>query len=518
MKKLLLFTVFLTLCFPSLGANELIHSDYDNYFKYLELTGRAESPFISYQSFSNNDWQYLDSENPWMSRMGNNRNIYSTEKMSIAFLDPEILFTANSLHQYGMNDGAMWQGKGLNGRLQAGISFKSKYVDITFYPQIWFAQNLEYEIMPTTKWSDFGYFMGNIDLVQRMGDSAIFQFDFGQTDLRFNFKKFTFGFSTEEIWLGPSRTNGLILSNNSAGLPHFDIGFRKIDTKIGSFEGRFVWGLLRESDYFNDDPEDDLRLFSLATAAFNIKWLPGLNVGFNWSAQTPGGDFEARDFFILPITLFISNSDNNYNDNDQKVSITFDWKFPKVGFEIYGELGWEDFNSSFLQIPDHTLFYTLGGFYVIPINEKRGLILNFEHTDLGVSDTQEIIFDTHSVSNYYTHHIVTQGYGNIGQVLGAGIGPGSDSQFASIKYYDSWGSVELFAFRHNKNKTYIYNDVTNSQWDLNVEFSVGLNNLFFIGPFDINTSIVVTGEMAAMYTQGNDQFNFHGELGFRYKY
>lgn len=517
MKRLLLSS-FLFFAFFTLGANELIHSDYDNYFKFLELTGRAESPYISYQSFSNNDWLYEDSENPWMARMEKNRELLSTEKITLEILDPEILLTFNSLHQYGINDGAMWQGKGLNGRLQAGISFRSKYVNITFYPQMWFAQNLDYELMPTSTWSPYGYFMGNIDLVQRMGDSAIFQFDLGQSDIRFDLWKFTFGFSTEEIWLGPSRVNGLLLSNNSAGLPHFDIGFRKIDTKIGSFEGRFVWGLLRESDYFNDDPDDNLRLFSLATAAFNIKWLPGLNIGLNWSAQTPGGNFKARDFFIIPITLVINNDDNEFNDNDQKVSITFDWKLPKAGFEFYGELGWEDFNSSFLQIPNHTMFYTLGGFYVIPINGKRGLLFNFEHTDLGVSDTQEIIFNTHSVGNYYTHHRVTHGYGNIGQVLGAGIGPGSDSQFASLKYYDFWGSVELFTFRHNKNKTYIYNDITNSQWDINVELSVGLNSLFFIGSFDINASFVVTGEMASMYIKGNDQFNFRGELGLRYKY
>lgn len=514
----ILYTFFLTLSFFTLEANELIHSDYDNYFKYLELTGRAESPFISYQSFSNNEWQYENSENPWMDRMGKDRIFFSTDKFSLAILDPEILFTANTLHQYGMNDGAMWQGKGLNGRVQAGVSFNSKYLDIAFYPHVWFSQNLEYEIMPSVTLSPYSYFMGNIDLVQRMGDSAIFQFEFGQTDIRFNYWKFTFGFSTEEIWLGPSRVNGLILSNNSAGLPHFDIGFRKIDTKIGSFEGRFLWGLLRESEYFNDDPEDDLRLFSLATAAFNIKWLPGLNFGLNWSAQTPGGDFEARDFFIIPITFVISNEDNDYNDNDQKVSVSFDWKFPTAGFEFYGEFGWEDFNSSFFKIPEHTLFYTIGGFYIIPVNGNRGLVFNFEHTDLGVSDSQEIIWNSHIVPNYYTHHRVTQGYGNIGQVIGAAIGPGSDSQFASLKYYDTWGALELFVFRHNKNKTYIYNDVTNSPRDLNVELSVGLKNLIFIGPFDLNSSLVFTLEKGAMYTKGNDQINIHGELGLRYKY
>ncbi|MBN2656109.1 MAG: hypothetical protein JXR86_03555 [Spirochaetales bacterium] len=453
-----------------------------------------------------------------MKRLERDRAFYSNDKISLELQDPELLLTANSFNQYGKNDGAMWQGKGLNGRLQAGISFRSKFVDITFYPQIWFAQNLEYEILPGINPSPYSSFFGNIDLAQRMGDEPLFEFDFGQTDIRFNFWKFTFGFSTEEIWLGPGRINGLILSNNSAGLPHFDLGFKKIDTKIGSVEGRFLWGLLRESDYFNDDSSDDLRLFSSASIAWNFVWIPGFNIGLNWSAQTPGGNFEARDFFVIPLTFLRQAESNETNDNDQKYSITLDWKFPDSGFEFYGEFAFEDFNGGGTHTPDHTLFYTLGGFYVVPFSQQRGFIVNFEHTNMGVSDSQELIWDTQATPDYYTHHRVVHGYGNLGQVLGASIGPGSDSQFGSLTYYDFWGSAELFVMRHNKDKTYIYNDVNNDTGMINVELSFGLNGLIFLGPFDLNAGFVVVSEISNLYIEGNDEWNFHGELGLRYRY
>ncbi len=518
MKKLYILAIILLFSISFLNANELINSDYDDYFKYLELTGRAKSPVLSYHSYSANNWIYNDSVNPWSKRMELDQTIYKNDWMSLKLLDPELFLSFNSTHQWGLNDGAMWQGKGLNGMVQAGISWKSKFVSITFYPKIWFAQNLFYDILSPASYS-FGSIDVNIDYPQRMGDEPLFNFDFGQTDIRFTAGGFTFGFSTEEIWLGPGKKNALIISNNSGGFPHFDIGFTRLDTIIGSFEGRYLWGILKESDFFTSTSDDDWRLFSNISLAYSPFFIPGLTIGVNWSAMTPGGNFEVADFFVIPLTILGVQESNFTNDNDQKASVSVEWTFPEVGFQFYGELAWEDFNSSPLQIPEHCMFYTFGGSQAIQINNERGFLLNIEFSNLGVSDSQRLIWSSQTVANYYTHGRVIHGHTNNGQILGAAIGPGSDSQFFSLKYYDFWGSAELFFLRHNKNKTYIYNDVvTYDHHNLNVDLNFGLKSLIFIGPIDLFCEFVLTYELSHNYIAYNDIFNFYGKLGVRYRH
>jgi len=179
----------------------------------------------------------------------------------------------------------------------------------------------------------------------------------------------------------------------------------------------------------------------------------------------------------------------------------------------------EDFSSTYVQIPEHTVFYTVGGAQTFEINRQRGFLLRLELSNLEVSRSQNLIRDSDIVANYYYHHKVIHGYTNNGQILGAGIGPGSDSQFFSITYYDTWGSVEMYLFRQNKDKTFVYNDTsTYSQNNLNAEICFGLKGLIFLGPIDLSTEIVFINERSNLYIEDNDFIQFHGELGLRYRY
>ncbi|RKX89461.1 MAG: hypothetical protein DRZ90_17125, partial [Spirochaetes bacterium] len=217
-KVSLVILVFLLLPTSMLQSQERINSPYDEYYRYLMLQGQSENPSILWHSRSNNRWETPEDagSHPWGDRL-TRKEIPLGEESKLVFTDPELYLSANSAWAQGYNDGAIWQGKGLNGRLRAGISFESPMWLLTFDPEIWFAQNLEFDIVPpSSSQSDpYGYWKDELDYPQRLGNSFITQFSLGQTDLRFRYGVFTAGVSSENIVLGPARFNPVILSANA---------------------------------------------------------------------------------------------------------------------------------------------------------------------------------------------------------------------------------------------------------------------------------------------------------------
>ena len=70
--------------------------------------------------------------------------------------------------------------------------------------------------------------------------------------------------------------------NNATGVPHLDIGTSKpMDTKWGKFEFKIFWGLMDESDYFDEDESNDQRYPTGAVFGFQPKFIevpgPGIN-------------------------------------------------------------------------------------------------------------------------------------------------------------------------------------------------------------------------------------------------
>ena len=523
-KVSLVILVFLLLPTSMLQSQERINSPYDEYYRYLMLQGQSENPSILWHSRSNNRWETPEDagSHPWGDRL-TRKEIPLGEESKLVFTDPELYLSANSAWAQGYNDGAIWQGKGLNGRLRAGISFESPMWLLTFDPEIWFAQNLEFDIVPpSSSQSDpYGYWKDELDYPQRLGNSFITQFSLGQTDLRFRYGVFTAGVSSENIVLGPARFNPVILSANAEGFPHFDIGITKWDTRIGSFEGRYLFGFLEESENYNTNPDDDWRLMTGLTGAYSPSFIPGFTFGINWTVLTPGGDFAFKNWFIPFLTLTPWHEGNTVNDDDQRLSFTLDWTFPKAGFSIYGEYGREDYapgQYDFTAI-EHTGFWVLGISQALPINTIRGFMVSAEIASLAVSRTQNLIFSTESIRNYYTHHRVLHGYTNGGQILGAGMGPGSDAQIIKIDYYDTWGKANLIFQRRSIDKMYVYSDpVGNDLYNLNVEFLFGGGALFFAGKWDIETSLAATYKWNHNFIPHNLKWNVFAAVETRYRY
>jgi hypothetical protein len=59
-------------------------------------------------------------------------------------------------------------------------------------------------------------------------------------------------------------------------------------------------------------------------------------------------------------------------------------------------------------------------------------------------------------TTFYAHHIITQGYTNQGQWLGAGIGTGGNSQYLGFKLYYPKGYGHIFVQRSNPDLDYTW--------------------------------------------------------------
>jgi hypothetical protein len=170
---------------------------------------------------------------------------------------------------------------------------------------------------------------------------------------------------------------------------------------------------------------------------------------------------------------------------DQKASLAVSYLLPSVGFEIYGELGIDDFlvggPVGYLRYPFHTMVYTAGLRKAINFtSEIHGLFL-FEWNNMNMS----VDYQFQGRYSFYFHHLITHGYTNRGQTLGTGTGWGGNSQFLQFELYYPKGTSSLFIQRNNPDDNYVISKsikTTNvsfrwENWTAN--FNIGLSTLYY---------------------------------------
>lgn len=518
MKKPSAFTVFAAaLLFFSIGAaysQEALKSTEEEYFDFLSLLGLTERPALNYRTLSDSVWAIKETDtgnttaedsdteanadskaetinrpektpHPWQNNnLGTKKTLWKSSaentnwftnglKRSVALkiYGPEWFNSYNTAAPYGQNDGALWQGKGYNTSLTAGVRLEAYGFEVTVKPQVAFSQNLGFEIMPGVYGSEYSYFWaGNIDLVQRYGDSSFWTFDWGDTELRWSWNTFTIGFGFQSPWLGPAWLNPMLGSNNSGTYPKFDIGLRRTKVTlpwlgwyIGDIEGRIWCGKLSESDYFDNDSSNDYRQLTGFSIAYSPAFLPELTFSINKISIARWDEKSIK--YLNPF----------YDTNaveDQKCSFAVDLLFPAVGFEFYGELGLDDYNSRGFANPFHTAIYTIGAKKEISFFQKFSYFKKF-------NIRPEIIFEWNNFEmsqdfqlqwhymGYYSHGLIKQGYTQDGQIIGAGSGYFGNSQYLALRTYFSKGDITFFIHFNKPDTNYLNNkgiDTKEDDW------------------------------------------------------
>ncbi|AEF81612.1 conserved hypothetical protein [Leadbettera azotonutricia ZAS-9] len=487
----------------SINAQESLKSIEEDYYFFLSLQGFEPYPTLNYRTLSDSTWSFKkQTEHIWQEQnLGTKHPLFND--FSIRIYGPELFASYNTASPYGQNDGALWQGKGLNSSLTSGARFEGYGIELTFKPQLSFSQNLDFDLIQremsgfnyTDKAEKYGYFWGTIDAPQRFGDNPFFTFDWGDSEIRYTWKTITIGFGTQAIWLGPSYLNSILHSNNAPTYPKFDIGIRKqpmtipwINWYIGDIEFRIWVGYLSESKYFDNDDSNDHNMFHGLSFAYAPSFLPGLTLFINRVCIVP---WEWENLkFIVP--------KKNNTTEDQKMSFGAYYLLPQASIEVYSELGIDDFTvggfEGYLRYPFHTMTYTIGLKKIINIVPKQKLYgeIIFEWNSMEMSQD----FQFQWAYSPYSHGTIKQGYTNQGQWLGAGSGWGGNSQYLEFKLYYPKGTSSLLIQRTNPDNNFLYSkaiEASASQDNLERQYYTSWKSNFIIG---INTRYFVTKQIS----------------------
>lgn len=458
--------------------------------------------------------------------------------LKIQLLPIEMVQQYNSHHPEYFNDGAMIPARGLQSYVSIGIYAEYGPLQIQFKPEYIYSANKSFE--------GFEHYFGtqfynkpttNIDFPERFGEKSFNKFYWGQSSIKITYKDISFGMSTENLWWGPGMRNTLLMTNAAPGFTHLTLNTAKpIKTKIGSFEGQVISGRLEASGYTSNQPED-WRYINAMIISYQPKWVPGLFLGLVRSFQIYKEDRGTKLSDYLPVIIPIgkNKAGGSYEDKarrDQLISLFMRWLWVKSQAEIYFEYGRNDHSwdkrDLILQLA-HSNAYILGFTKLIPLasQTQKAISINFEVTQLEAGPST---INRHGGS-WYQHGQVVHGYTHEGQLLGAGIGPGSNLQTLNVSWVNSLKTVGLQIERFVHNNDFWYNNIKDiranwvdlsatiyGNWDYkNFEFSArmkfvkSLNYQWVYYPKLGDNSYFWEGE-------GWDVFNFHARIGVIYRF
>ncbi|WP_158798506.1 capsule assembly Wzi family protein [Pedobacter sp. L105] len=460
----------------------------------------------------------------------------------------------DSNHPYGWNDGAMIPSRGYQTMLSGGFFVKYGPLSIQLRPEFVYAENKAFQGFSYSGRSDAeltGYytFYNIIDNPERFGNGTYSKANWGQSSIRLTFGSISFGLSNENLWWGPGIQNALVMTNNAAGFKHFTLNtVRPIHTAIGSFEAQIIAGKLENSGLtplaqtttstgtnlfvpYNND----WRYLTGFNISYQPKWVPGLFLGFirdfaSYEEDLKG--FKSYFPFFTPVQKVDAGLQGDPFSRDQRISMYARWVFQKARAEIYFEYGLND-NSynfrDFLGSPDHARAYIFGFTKMIPIPAKKGefIQINAEVDQL----SQSVDRLTRQSGGFYQHYQVTQGYTNIGQILGAGTGSGGDLQSLEVSWVKGLKKMGLIFQRYEHNADFYDAAIgdLNGQSRRWVDFSMGVQgawnykNLIFTaklqGVKSLNYEWIMKDYTPdEYYVPHNDVFNLHGELGVTFRF
>jgi hypothetical protein len=375
----------------------------------------------------------------------------SWRELRFGIIQPYADVTWNSDLPFSLNDGVQWAGRGLTFTTSGGIAARLGRISVNLAPQIWRTENLSIFVRPPGDTSRRGFsnpwHIGNIsaDLPLRFGYHGSTAIDFGESAIWATGRGVAAGFSNESQWWGPGIRNALLMSNNAGGIPHaFVRTASPVRTPWGDVEGRFMIGGLTESRFFDVHKWNNLRSLSGAVVTFRPSGEPGLTVGLERVVYANVSDMFTLAQHSLDVLARWGQwggirVPKNRHGAEQISGLFGRWIFPTSGAEVYGEwarlIGPSSLRS-LLVAPQYSQGFTVGVQWVTPHPELPWYRLQVEFTNLEQSPTSRSA-DTVS---FYTSAAVPQGYTQRGQIIGASIGPGSQSQ---------WGALDRLARRYD---------------------------------------------------------------------
>lgn len=461
----------------------------------------------------------------------------SNKKLAIKALPIILTQQYNTSSPYGWNDGAMIPAKGYQTFMSTGVYAKYGILSMQLKPEYVYAINPDFDIFPLTETDrarEFNIiYLNHTDLPAPYGDQSYSKLNWGQSNIKLNINKFSIGVSTENLWWGPGTRNSLIMSNNATGFLHFTLNTKQpVETFIGSFEGQIISGKLEGSGLKNPKsqfiidgvdyelPKNDAwRYINGLSINYQPKWIPGLFVGLNRTIQVYRDDMGHGFSDYMPIFAPFQKKKLEGEDaknRDQLASLFFRWAMKESKFEFYGESGWNDHSQDITDLfhsPEHSRAYLFGFNKLFMLNktENKYLKVSFETTHLEQSADRIV----RSGGSWYRHYYILHGYTNKGEVLGAGIGPGSNLQTLDFSLWQKnkiWG-IQVERYAHNMDFFYDAYTGYNNKW-VDLMFNTYAYQKF--GKLDIQAKLNTSVSNNYQYQYENRKINMQFQLSLQY--
>lgn len=398
-------------------------------------------------------WQTLQQYHPW-----SNHPFFHLKKDNTTFTDwfiytPRVFRSYNTEIPMGYNDGALWQGRGENYSLTAGVGASVGPLSIVVRPVFTSVENREFRLSRFPRLdglSEYARPLMNIDMPQRFGQESIQEFYLGDSFIQMDYKGWAAGISNQRIWTGPAIYNPLMLGYNAPGFLHAFAGTQKpFEFRYGSLETRWFWGSLEESGFFDENPSNNRRVVTGFTFNYSPDFVRGLHLGFSRVAFSyyPANGLDASDFlmaFRLSQTDDVTNPEEAFHT---MMSVFGRWVFPEAGFELYAEWGRNDNRREIRDLllePEFNRGYILGFLKTFDLTSRRKLLLSTEFTNV---ENSSVSSQQRDFNTWYEHDVIRQGFTHKGQVLGTAAGPGSSTQVMKLSYYEKKGMLGVSAQR-----------------------------------------------------------------------
>ena len=477
----------------------------------------------------------------------------SSSKIRISLLPVDYITSYNSKVPYNYNNGSMIPSKGLQQIFSPGIHFNFGLISIQLKPEYVFSENKffngfsenHYDVIWERRYNAWNKY----DIPERFGDESFKKTYLGQSSLKLNFKNFSIGFSSENLWWGPSIRNSIMMSNNAKGFNHFTFNSNKpLKTSIGNFEWQFITGKLDPSRFTPPQPdkkyqktklyvpktdntgiENPSRFFQGYVLSFSPKWIKGLTIGHIKWVQTYNSFFDVKLKNVSGLNYYFPVFDSKINYNgyrDGANGFFFRSLWVDSNAEIYGEFYKKESNQDFQDSPiAHTL-----GLQKLFKQKKKNNYLKFSWEWTKLEQESPNLID--NLVSFYSHDKIRHGFTNRGEVIGSWIGPGSNSQFFKISsLYNKRDISFALEIIDNDNDWYYYAYSDNKDYrrywkSYNVHFEyINKFKNFWISAKLVHSSNLNYQweldnelELEEWYRPGVDVNNFHSTINLSYHF
>ena len=467
MRYLYIIFSFVSLCLTTNAQNFQLE---DTQYDFIRI-----KKIINQDSTNDNSFNIRNTNLYWSIKLDtiNNKSGFNAK---LLFLNHTVQHNSNL--PIGFNDRNFIPSVGLQQKSSIAMLIKWGKLRIHLQPELISSQNLpgeEFIENPTDSFyrRDFYWNVRNkIDNAFKFGSNTPFtSFNLGQSSIRYQSKTISFGISNENLWWGPGLRNSLILTNNASGFLHFTFNtIKPIRTRLGQIEFQSIYGQLDSSrltindfDNFNNNSNFVEKKINIHrrilgyVISWKPKWFEGLFIGMAGARY-----FYNSEVIPLPSPNILSYE--NRLKKESLSSIFFRYQMPKDNAEIYMEFGRA---KKFIALPNligDTIptAYTVGLRKAFLLKSKKGfptsgaILVSIELTKLQLPDNR-LIFNSNNITgvpktnSWYTSSYIKQGYTNQGQVIGASIGPGSNSQTLSISWLKGYKKLSFNIERINYN-------------------------------------------------------------------